>query len=155
MTIEVLLSILLCVRPSPLVGPLHPKCVFLLLWPHRFRHYVQLQDPEEARITLPAAAIPVVKRRPAMPRGELLVLQELFATGASTAPIRKQCLDFGLGLLAADQLEQATITTAAELTDSNIRLFQTKLKVRHRISCGSEIHYFLLIFECTAHLPYQ
>lgn len=65
-----------------------------------------------------------------MPRGEMMVLQQLFSAGADTAPIRKQALDFGLGLLAADQLEQANITTARELTDANIRSFQSKLKVR-------------------------
>lgn len=70
-----------------------------------------------------------------MPRGEFIVLQELFATGNNTPPIRKQCFDFGLGLDVADQLEKANVTTAAELTDSNIRKFQSKLKVCLNLWC--------------------
>lgn len=48
-----------------------------------------------------AAAIPVVEHPPALSRGEIQVLQNLYSVGADVPPIRKQAIDFGLGLDAA------------------------------------------------------
>lgn len=57
------------------------------------------------------------------------VLETLYAVGVDVPPIRKQALDFGLGLDAAGQLENEGILTSSKLTESNITAFQTKLKV--------------------------
>lgn len=91
----------------------------------------QGKAPKPEKVPTPAAP-PAIRAHKLMPRGEFMVLQELFCGGVGTAPIRKQALDFGLGLYAADQLEQNSITTAKELTDSNIRSFETKLVVSAR-----------------------
>eukprot|EP00903_Cladosiphon_okamuranus_P010618 g10041.t1 len=76
-----------------------------------------------------AAAIPVVKPPPALSRGEVKVLQDLYAVGGDAPPIRKQAIDFGLGLDAAGQLESEGILTSSNLTESKITKFQTQLKV--------------------------
>ncbi|CAN0496624.1 unnamed protein product, partial [Ectocarpus sp. 12 AP-2014] len=49
--------------------------------------------------------------------------------GADAPPIRKQALDFGLGLDAAGQLESEGILTSSKVTEFNIASFQTELKV--------------------------
>ncbi|CAM9415459.1 unnamed protein product, partial [Ectocarpus sp. 8 AP-2014] len=72
---------------------------------------------------------PVVRKPPALSRGEVAVLEALYAVGSDAPPIRKQALDFGLGLDAAGQLENEGILTSSKLTESNITSFQTKLKV--------------------------
>ncbi|CAN0481815.1 unnamed protein product, partial [Ectocarpus sp. 12 AP-2014] len=72
---------------------------------------------------------PVVRKPPALSRGEVAVLEALYAVGSDAPPIRKQALDFGLGLDAAGQLESEGILTSSKLTESNITSFQTKLKV--------------------------
>lgn len=48
-----------------------------------------------------AAAIPIVQPPLALSRGEVQVLQDLYAVGGDAPPIRKQAIDFGLGLDAA------------------------------------------------------
>ncbi|CAB1101350.1 unnamed protein product [Ectocarpus sp. CCAP 1310/34] len=72
---------------------------------------------------------PVVRKPPALSRGEVAVLEALYAVGSDAPPIRKQALDFGLGLDAAEQLESEGILTSSKLTESSITSFQTKLKV--------------------------
>lgn len=89
-----------------------------------------------------AAAVPVVRTPPALCKGEVHVLETLYSTGTNVPPIRKQALDFGLGLDAAGQLEDDDILTASKLTESTIRMFQSRLKVRRAIGAESVLHAF-------------
>lgn len=72
---------------------------------------------------------PAERTPPALSKGEVHVLGHLYSMGTDVPPIRKQALDFGLGLDVADQLEDSNITTSSKLTESTIRTLQTKLKV--------------------------
>lgn len=94
------------------------------------------QTSETMKMKVPATAIParLAKAKCPLLRGEMVVLQDLYASGKSTAPIRRQALDFGLGLHAADQLERSGIQSADELSDANIRIFENKLYVRREHS---------------------
>ncbi|CBJ28671.1 conserved unknown protein [Ectocarpus siliculosus] len=83
-----------------------------------------------------AAAMPVVRTPPALSKGEVRVLETLYASGASAPPIRKQALEFGLGLDAAGQLEDEGILTSASLTESSISSFQARLKVPGKSEAG-------------------
>jgi len=50
-----------------------------------------------------AAALPAMRPPPALSRGEIQALETLYAVGVDAPPIRKQALDFGLGLDAAGE----------------------------------------------------
>eukprot|EP00752_Nemacystus_decipiens_P002572 g2410.t1 len=89
----------------------------------------QAKQEKIALAAAKAAAIPAVKLPPALSRGEVHVLENLYAVGADAPPIRKQAIDFGLGLDAAGQLEREGILTSSKLTESNITKFQTQLKI--------------------------
>ena len=82
-----------------------------------------------------ASAVPVIHTPPALARGEVRLMELLYSTGTNVPPIRKQALDFGLGLDAAGQLEDAGITSSSKLTESSVSTFQTKLKVRNNERC--------------------
>lgn len=92
------------------------------------------QEGETKMVEVKHVPPSVVRKVPVMPQGELNVLAELFSSGITegTPSIRKACLDFGLGLDAAHQLEMANIVSPQKLTESTIRTFQSKLKVRGR-----------------------
>lgn len=93
----------------------------------------QSKKTGEKAVELEAVAPLVMKKKPVMTRGELNVLENIYSAGiaAGTPSIRRACLDFGLGLDAAHELEKASITSPSKLTESNIRIFQSKLKVKH------------------------
>ena len=82
-----------------------------------------------------ASAVPVIHTPPALARGEVRLMEQLYSTGTNVPPIRRQALDFGLGLDAAGQLEDANISSSSKLTESSICIFQTKLKVRNNERC--------------------
>lgn len=69
----------------------------------RLRALPQVQQEKIALSVAKAAAIPVVKPPPALSRGEVQVLENLYAVGGDAPPIRKQAIDFGLGLDAAGE----------------------------------------------------
>lgn len=101
----------------------------------RNTHMVSACQPKEKKTEKAAAVVaapPVVRLPPALARGEVHVLEILYSTGSGVPPIRKQALDFGLGLDAAGQMEGSNITSTSGLSQADIRTFQTKLKVRHR-----------------------
>lgn len=78
-----------------------------------------------------ASTVPAVCAPSALSRGEVRLLELLYSTGVNVPPIRKQALDFGLGLDAAGQLENANIDSSSKLTESSISIFQSRLKVRN------------------------
>lgn len=75
-----------------------------------------------------SAAVPAAKVPPALSRGEVRVLETLYSTGP-VPRIRKQALDFGLGLDAAGMLEEEGILNSSLLTDASISSFQMRLNV--------------------------
>lgn len=95
----------------------------------------QVRVAKAERAAAIAAAVPVIHPPPALARGEVRLLEVLYSTGTDVPPIRKQALDFGLGLDAAGQLEDANIRSSSNLTESSISIFQSKLKVR-RVNDG-------------------
>lgn len=81
-----------------------------------------------------AASQPAMPATPTLSKGEVRVLENLYAVGPDAPPIRKQAIDFGLGLDAAGQLEEEGVLTSSDLTEANISNFQTRLKVRQTIA---------------------
>lgn len=65
------------------------------------RALLQANQDQIALAAAKAAAIPAVQLPPALSRGEIQVLENLYAVGADAPPIRKQAMDYGLGLDAA------------------------------------------------------
>lgn len=106
--------------------PSHVQLVCGILILHAFEQAKERKKQQAAAI---AAALPVLRVQPPMTKGDIRVLQLLYSKGKDVPPIRKRALDFGLGLDAACQLEDANILSASELTDANIRMFQSRLKV--------------------------
>ncbi len=100
------------------------------------RFHVSVRDLQEKRkqekalvSAALAAAKPPAPATPALSKGEIRVLETLYAVGPDAPPIRKQAIDFGLGLDAAGQLEEEGVLTSSDLTEANISSFQTRLKV--------------------------
>lgn len=91
----------------------------------------QVRVAQAERAAAIASAVPAIDAPSALARGEVRLLELLYSTGTNVPPIRKQALDFGLGLDAAGQLEDANIASSSKLTESSISRFQSKLKVRN------------------------
>lgn len=121
--------------PTTLHGVLGLHIPFLPAYTHACSPPADHQEGETKAVVVKPVSPLVVPKVPVMPQGEMNVLAELFSAGIAegTPLIRKACLDFGLGLDAAHQLEIANITRPDELTESKIRIFQSRLKVRGRL----------------------